>query len=48
MAERLHQAGLLTIPSGGQVLRILPALNLSAGEAAEGIDILRRVVGQVA
>ena len=40
----LHQAGLLTIPSGTQVVRLLPALNLRRSEAEEGIAIIERVV----
>ena len=40
----LHQAGLLTIPSGTQVIRLLPALNLQRSEAEEGIAIIERVV----
>lgn len=44
IVARLHQAGLLTIPSGNQVVRLLPALNLSRGDAEEGLAIIRRVV----
>jgi acetylornithine aminotransferase/acetylornithine/N-succinyldiaminopimelate aminotransferase len=36
----LHSAGLLTIPAGLQVIRLLPALNLRQGEAAEGLAII--------
>ena len=42
--NRLHEAGLLTIPSGNQVLRLLPPLNLTRAQAEEGIAILERVV----
>jgi acetylornithine/succinyldiaminopimelate/putrescine aminotransferase len=42
--NRLHEAGLLTIPSGNQVLRLLPPLNLTRAQAEEGITILERVV----
>ena len=43
-ANLLHQAGLLTIPSGTQVIRLLPALNLRQSEAEEGIAIIACVV----
>ena len=33
----LHAAGLLTIPAGANVIRLLPALNLRHSEAEEGI-----------
>jgi acetylornithine aminotransferase/acetylornithine/N-succinyldiaminopimelate aminotransferase len=42
--NRLHEAGLLAIPSGTQVVRLLPPLNLTAAEAAEGVKILESVV----
>ena len=42
--NRLHEAGLLTIPSGNQVVRLLPALNLARPQAEEGLAILERVV----
>ena len=44
MANRLHDAGLLSIPAGSQVLRLLPPLNLSRPEAEEGIQIIESVV----
>ena len=44
LVNRLHEAGLLTIPSGSQVLRLLPPLNLTRAQAEEGIAILERVV----
>ncbi len=46
--NRLHEAGLLTIPSGAQVVRLLPALNLTSAQAAEGVSIIERVVRQIA
>jgi len=42
--NRLHDAGLLTIPSGNQIIRLLPALNLTREQAAEGVAIIERVV----
>ena len=46
--NRLHEAGLLTIPSGTQVIRLLPALNLLRKEAEEGIATVERVVQAIA
>ena len=46
--NRLHEAGLLTIPSGAQVVRLLPALNLTSAQAAEGLAIIERVVREIA
>ena len=43
-ANRLHAAGVLTIPSGNQIVRILPALNLTREQAADGIALIERVV----
>jgi predicted acetylornithine/succinylornithine family transaminase len=40
---RLHEAGMLAIPSGTQVVRILPPLNLRRDEAEEGIKIIESV-----
>jgi acetylornithine/N-succinyldiaminopimelate aminotransferase len=48
MVNRLHEEGLLTIPSGTQIVRLLPALNLTSAQAAEGIAIIERVVKAVA
>jgi acetylornithine/N-succinyldiaminopimelate aminotransferase len=44
LVNRLHEAGLLTIPSGAQVVRLLPALNLTRPEAEEGLAIIEKVV----
>jgi acetylornithine aminotransferase/acetylornithine/N-succinyldiaminopimelate aminotransferase len=48
IVNRLHAAGLLAIPSGQQVIRLLPALNLRHGEAAEGIAILENTLASLA
>ncbi len=40
--NRLHAAGLLTIPAGNDVVRLLPPLNLSQAEAKEGIQIIEK------
>ena len=45
MVERLHDAGLLTIPSGTHALRWLPPLNVSRADITEGAGILARVLG---
>jgi acetylornithine/N-succinyldiaminopimelate aminotransferase len=44
----LHAAGLLTIPAGANVIRLLPALNLTRSDAEEGIAIIESVVQQLA
>lgn len=48
LVDRLHAAGLLTIPSGAQVVRLLPALNLTQAQAAEGIAIISEVLSSLA
>ena len=42
--NRLHEAGVLTIPAGPQVVRLLPPLNLKPQEAAEGVAKIEEVV----
>jgi acetylornithine/succinyldiaminopimelate/putrescine aminotransferase len=44
MVGRLHEAGVLTIPSGNQVVRLLPALNISRNQLAEGLQIIEATV----
>jgi len=46
--DRLHDAGILTIPSGTQIVRLLPALNLPRSQAEEGMDRIRQVVRALA
>jgi len=46
--NRLHQAGVLTIPAGTQIVRLLPSLNLKPQEAGEGISRIEEVVKQLA
>jgi len=46
--NRLHEAGLMTVPAGPQVARILPALNLKKSEADEGLQIIEQVVASLA
>ena len=38
----------VTIPSGAQVVRVLPALNLSRPQAQEGLDIIASVLARLA
>jgi acetylornithine/N-succinyldiaminopimelate aminotransferase len=45
--NRLHDAGLLTIPSGTQVVRLLPPLNLTQSQAEEGLTIIQNLVKAV-
>ena len=44
----LHGAGLLTIPAGTQVIRLLPALNLRPSEAEEGLKIIESAIAKLA
>jgi 4-aminobutyrate aminotransferase-like enzyme len=46
--NKLHEAGLLAVPAGTSVIRILPPLNLKQSEAEEGVRIIGTVVAQVA
>lgn len=46
--NRLHEAGVLTVPSGAQVVRLLPALNLTRAEAEEGLAKIESVARAVA
>lgn len=38
--RKLHERGLLTIPSGTHVVRLLPPLNITASEIREATEIL--------
>jgi acetylornithine aminotransferase/acetylornithine/N-succinyldiaminopimelate aminotransferase len=42
--NRLHAAGVLVIPAGTQVIRLLPPLNLKPQEAGEGIYKIEEVI----
>ena len=48
VAHRLHEAGVLTIPTGESVIRLLPALNLTRPEAMEGLHAVEAVVAALA
>ena len=45
--NRLHEAGVLSVPSGTQVVRFLPPLNLSRPQIEEGIEIFQRVLESI-
>jgi acetylornithine/N-succinyldiaminopimelate aminotransferase len=44
----LHNAGLLAIPAGTRVIRLLPPLNLRPAEAEEGLKLIESVVARLA
>jgi acetylornithine/N-succinyldiaminopimelate aminotransferase len=46
--NRLHAAGVLTIPAGTQIVRLLPPLNLKPQEAGEGIAKIEEVIKSLA
>jgi acetylornithine aminotransferase/acetylornithine/N-succinyldiaminopimelate aminotransferase len=46
--NRLHAAGVLTVPAGNQIIRLLPPLNLKPQEAGEGISKIEEVVKSLA
>jgi acetylornithine/N-succinyldiaminopimelate aminotransferase len=48
VVDRLHEAGVLTIPSGPQKFRLLPAYNLSRHQAEEGIALIEGVIRKLA
>ncbi len=45
--NRLHEIGVLTIPAGTQIVRLLPPLNLKPQEADEGIAKIEAIVKQL-
>ena len=42
--NRLHDAGVLSVPAGARKVRLLPPLNLTRAQAEEGITVIRGVV----
>ena len=44
LTKRLMSEGLLVVPAGEQTIRLLPPLNVTAGECEEAIGILHRVL----
>jgi acetylornithine/N-succinyldiaminopimelate aminotransferase len=48
IVKELHKHNLLTVPAGTSVIRLLPALNLSRGEAEQGLRIIESLVADLA
>jgi acetylornithine/succinyldiaminopimelate/putrescine aminotransferase len=48
LVNQLHGAGLLTVPAGTQIVRLLPALNLTRAEAEQGLQIIESTVASLA
>ncbi len=48
VVKRLHERGVLTVPAGNSVIRLLPPLNLSREEAEEGLRAIESVVVDLA
>jgi acetylornithine aminotransferase/acetylornithine/N-succinyldiaminopimelate aminotransferase len=48
VVDRLHEAGVLTVPAATSVVRLLPALNLTRPEAMEGLHVIEAVVAELA
>jgi acetylornithine aminotransferase/acetylornithine/N-succinyldiaminopimelate aminotransferase len=46
--KRLHTAGVLTVPAGTQIIRLLPPLNLKPQDAAAGMSLIEQTVKEVA
>jgi acetylornithine/N-succinyldiaminopimelate aminotransferase len=44
VVNRLHLAGVLTVPAATSVIRLLPALNLRRSEAEEGLSAIASIV----
>jgi len=42
--NRLHAAGVMTVPAGSQIVRLLPPLNLKPQEAGEGISKIEVII----
>nr|MDQ3624995.1 aminotransferase class III-fold pyridoxal phosphate-dependent enzyme [Verrucomicrobiota bacterium] len=47
LVDQLHAAGLLAVPSGAQIVRWLPPLNVKREEIDEAVQILGRVLRQL-
>ena len=48
MVNLLHEARLLTVPSGTHAIRWLPPLNVTRDEIDQAVDILRGVLQKIA
>ena len=44
VVQRLHELGILTVPSGEHVVRFLPPLNVKSEEVDEGLDIFEKAL----
>lgn len=47
LANLLHAAGVLVIPAGANILRLLPPLNLRRNEAEDGLELIGSVVARL-
>jgi len=47
VVNRLHAAGVLTVPAANSVVRLLPALNLRQSETEEGLRAIEEVVEEL-
>jgi acetylornithine/succinyldiaminopimelate/putrescine aminotransferase len=47
VVNRLHTAGVLTVPAAAAVTRLLPALNLKQSEAEEGLRAIEKIVEEL-
>lgn len=47
IVDRLHEAGLLTVPSGTHAIRWLPPLNVSRAEIDEAAEITRTILARL-
>ena len=47
VVDRLHAAGVLTVPAGTAVIRLLPGLNLTRPDAVEGLHAIESVVAEL-
>jgi acetylornithine/succinyldiaminopimelate/putrescine aminotransferase len=44
IVKELHNRNLLTVPAGNSVIRLLPPLSLSRGQAEEGLHAIEKLV----
>jgi predicted acetylornithine/succinylornithine family transaminase len=48
IVKELHTRNLLTVPAANSVIRLLPSLNLSRGEAEEGLHVIEKLIVDLA
>jgi acetylornithine aminotransferase len=46
VVQRLREEGLLTVPAGAHVIRLLPPLTVSRDEIGRAVEILRSVLAE--